>query len=352
MGLAIAADDDETNRVNVGYAPESGAGTFPQATINWFGDLSQFIGKHMVLVLDNAYANFTIDFTGKNHLSIVHYTAELSTETVQQAIDYLDGAIYDESVNREAADEDIRAHVTAVDKRTEMITSAGDGLNYLSDDGTYKPVQAEQLIVQDPLELNALDVLSLKLTDAFTVDGTLDLDQTRLANRLADGSTITANAGVLSAVNVAPSPDVDATVFGKSGDLSLNQYVDDQGIKHVVYGADIPGTITITAIAALECAAEIAAFDAAVVEPQFDAVEAEIGGLTADLTATQADVGVIQGDVATLQTQVGELQADMTEAQGDILDLGDTNVQVGAADEDHETLTIYAPDSELNPLLT
>jgi hypothetical protein len=147
---------------------------------------------------------------------------------------------------------------------------------------------------------------------------------------MADGSTITANNGVLSAVNVGPSPDVGSTVFGKSGDLTIYQYTDDDGVKHVVYGAEIPGKLTIMAAAAIECAAEIAAYNV-VVEGQFDAVEAEIDAMGTD---------------------VAGLDTAMTEVQSDVSDLSSTAVQTGPNDEERTDLILYAPESEENPLLT
>jgi hypothetical protein len=89
MQMAIADKADTTNRVTVAVCPESGAGTYPQATVDYVGDLSQFKGKEMVLVVDNAYAPFTIDFTGKNHLTIIHYFSEVGTETIQKGLDDL-----------------------------------------------------------------------------------------------------------------------------------------------------------------------------------------------------------------------------------------------------------------------
>jgi hypothetical protein len=41
-------------------------------------------------------------------------------------------------MERQADVDAIRQQLSGVDRRTEMITSAGDGTNYLADDGTYK----------------------------------------------------------------------------------------------------------------------------------------------------------------------------------------------------------------------
>jgi hypothetical protein len=89
MGMAIADKANTDDRINVAFAPESGAGTYPQATIDYVGDLSHFKNKDMVLIIDYAYAPFTIDFTGKNHLTMVHYFSKVGTESVQKSFDDL-----------------------------------------------------------------------------------------------------------------------------------------------------------------------------------------------------------------------------------------------------------------------
>jgi hypothetical protein len=45
-------------------------------------------------------------------------------------------------MEREESEESIRNQLSAVDRRTEMITSTGDGTKYLADDGTYKIVSS------------------------------------------------------------------------------------------------------------------------------------------------------------------------------------------------------------------
>jgi hypothetical protein len=141
MQMAIADKADTSNRVTVAFAPEPGAGEYKQATVNYTGDLSQFKGKDMVLIIDAPYAPFTIDFTGKNHLTLLHYYTQVDdTKTIQDGLTYLDDALYTEAVEREAADEVIREQLSEVDERTTMITSSGDGTSYLADDGSYKKI--------------------------------------------------------------------------------------------------------------------------------------------------------------------------------------------------------------------
>jgi preprotein translocase subunit SecD len=162
--------------------------------------LSQFKDKEIQLVIDNAYANFTIDFTGKNHLTIVHYISEPSTQTIQQAIDYLDNATYTETTIREQEDDVIREQLSGVDRRTEMITSTGDGTKYLADDGTYKTVSGG---TSTDVQINGTSITSNNTANILT-QSAYDASTNKIAT-VSDIKNITvgANSGLaISNTNV------------------------------------------------------------------------------------------------------------------------------------------------------